>query len=134
MHNLFKTRCTRGQLVIYEDKVVIELQGFGVHNVNFLSYNQITGVDVKTTMAKMLGFGGAATVTIFGTGNQKLEAKMVKIEDAKKSQELINAQIGKQKDNSTSGINDLEKLAELKDKGIITEAEFNQKKKHLLGI
>ena len=28
----------------------------------------------------------------------------------------------------------LEKLAELKDKGIITEEEFNQKKKQILGL
>jgi hypothetical protein len=33
-----------------------------------------------------------------------------------------------------SGIDDLEKLAALKDRGLITDEEFNQKKKQLLGL
>jgi hypothetical protein len=36
--------------------------------------------------------------------------------------------------NRNSGLNDLEKLAELKEKGIITQAEFDAKKKQLLGL
>lgn len=36
--------------------------------------------------------------------------------------------------SASTGINDLEKLAGLKEKGIITEEEFNQKKKQLLGL
>ena len=36
--------------------------------------------------------------------------------------------------NQTTGLNDLEKLAELKAKGIITEEEFSLKKKQILGI
>ena len=36
--------------------------------------------------------------------------------------------------NQTSDLNDLEKLAELKTKGIITEEEFALKKKQILGI
>ncbi|OGH04561.1 MAG: hypothetical protein A2W22_04825 [Candidatus Levybacteria bacterium RBG_16_35_11] len=40
------------------------------------------------------------------------------------------------KENHTEGANynDLEKLAELKDKGIITKEEFEQKKKQILGL
>jgi hypothetical protein len=34
----------------------------------------------------------------------------------------------------TSGIGDLEKLAELRDKGIVTEEEFQAKKKQILGL
>ena len=36
--------------------------------------------------------------------------------------------------SSNSDLNDLEKLADLKNKGIITEEEFNTKKKQILGI
>jgi len=36
--------------------------------------------------------------------------------------------------NSSSSLDELEKLANLRDKGIITEDEFNTKKKRLLGI
>jgi hypothetical protein len=35
---------------------------------------------------------------------------------------------------SSSGLNDLQKLAELRDQGILTEEEFTAKKKQLLGI
>lgn len=41
---------------------------------------------------------------------------------------------GKGKAQSESSINDLEKLAELKEKGIISEEEFNAKKKQILGL
>jgi hypothetical protein len=35
---------------------------------------------------------------------------------------------------TNNGLNDLDKLAELKEKGVITEAEFAAKKKQLLGL
>ena len=38
----------------------------------------------------------------------------------------------KQELNSTSGLEQLEKLAELKDKGIITQEEFEETKKKIL--
>ena len=46
---------------------------------------------------------------------------------------INNARFGKTQANS-GGIDDLEKLAELKQKGIITEEEFIAKKKQILGI
>lgn len=134
MNMLLKTRCTKGHLIVYEDRVSIELGGFGVHNENSLPYSQITGCEVKTTMAEIpLLSKGAATVKIYGLGDQKLEAPFVILKDAKKAKELIDARIGKGTAQS-SGIDDLEKLAELKDKGIITQEEFEHKKKQLLGL
>lgn len=38
------------------------------------------------------------------------------------------------KESASPGYDDLEKLAELRDKGIITQEDFNAKKKQLLGI
>ena len=35
---------------------------------------------------------------------------------------------------NTSNIGDLEKLAELRDKGVVTEEEFQAKKKQILGL
>jgi hypothetical protein len=46
--------------------------------------------------------------------------------NSNKSQTIIQNQI--------SEADELEKLAALKDKGILTEEEFNQKKKQILGI
>jgi hypothetical protein len=49
-------------------------------------------------------------------------------------EQIINdARMGR-KTQSDSGLNDLEKLSELKEKGVITEEEFSLKKKQLLGI
>ncbi|OGM29422.1 hypothetical protein A2801_02280 [Candidatus Woesebacteria bacterium RIFCSPHIGHO2_01_FULL_41_10] len=91
---LLKTRCTKGHLVVYEDKVSTELGGFGVKNENSLLYSQITGVEIKTTMAKIpLLSKGVATVKIFGKGEQVLECGMVNLDDAVKAKELIESRI-----------------------------------------
>ncbi|OGY23707.1 MAG: hypothetical protein A2172_00070 [Candidatus Woykebacteria bacterium RBG_13_40_15] len=55
-----------------------------------------------------------------------------KFEEAKK---LIEERIGEgSKPKETNFLDDLSKLAELKEKGILTEEEFQQKKKQILGL
>jgi hypothetical protein len=94
MDSLLTTRCTKGFLNVYEDKVTIEMDMLGSHSTNSMPYSRITGVEVHTTMAKIpLLCKGYATVHIFGQGSQKLEAGLVKIDDAKKAEELINARL-----------------------------------------
>ncbi len=94
MNILFKTRCTKGHLVVYDNKVAIELSMLGTHNVNSLPYSQITGVEIKTTMATIPFFSkGRATVQIYAKGNQKLEASLVELNDAKKVQALIEERL-----------------------------------------
>lgn len=91
---LLKTRCNKGQLVVYEDRIATELITFGVHNTNSMPYSQITGVEIKTTMAKIpLLCPGFAKVKIFGKGEQKIEVTMVKYDDALKAEELIRNKI-----------------------------------------
>lgn len=50
------------------------------------------------------------------------------------AKELIEQRISSSVPAKTSDLDELEKLAALKDKGIITEEEFNTKKKQLLGL
>jgi len=91
---LLKTRCTKGFLIIYEDKVAIEIKTMILHNTNSMSYNRITGVEVKTIGPKIPFISkGAATVKIYGQGDQKLEASFVTMDDATKAEELINARL-----------------------------------------
>lgn len=126
---LLKTRCTKGFLISYDDKITIESpSAFGNKNVATLFYNQITGVEIK--LSKMSPF--ASTVKIFSLGNQILEASLVKTSDARKFEELVIARIGK--GQNVSSLDDLEKLSVLKDKGVITQEEFDTKKKQMLGI
>jgi predicted Zn-dependent peptidase len=47
---------------------------------------------------------------------------------------LIEQKIGSANNIKTSVADELEKLASLKEKGIITQDEFNAKKKQLLGL
>lgn len=64
------------------------------------------------------------TVNFFsGSNEQFMECK-----------QLIESRIGTSATHRNSGLDDLEKLAELKEKGVITKEEFEKKKKQLLGI
>lgn len=137
MQPLLDARCDKGRLKVYDDKVELGFNMLGTTRSNTLMYHQITGVEVKTTFAKVpLLSPGAAKITIYGTGNQKLEANWIKQEEAQKAEELINERI-KRIANQQSGVSqmdELEKLSNLKDKGVITQEEFDQKKKQLLGL
>lgn len=94
MNYLLRTRCTKGHLVVYEGKVSLELNMPGVHNENSLPYSQVTGVDLNTTMAAIpILSKGKATLTIYSKGDQKLEAKLVDLADAKKAKEIIEAKL-----------------------------------------
>lgn len=93
MNPLLKTRCTKGFLVIYDDRVAIELKVLGAHKTNSMPYSRITGVEVNVIMPKTFLSPGAATVKVYGQGNQKLEANLVKAEEAKKAEELINSKL-----------------------------------------
>ncbi|MBI3887989.1 hypothetical protein HY310_02880 [Candidatus Microgenomates bacterium] len=51
---LLKTRCTKGSLVIYEDKVAIELSMLGSHKTNSMPYSRITGVEVNMKSTRLI--------------------------------------------------------------------------------
>ena len=94
MQQLFKTRCTGGQLVVYDDRVAIELKALGVDNSKTLFYKNISGVEVKIQAVKIPFIsGGAAKVIVHSTGNQKLEGGFIRVDDAKKAQELIESKL-----------------------------------------
>ena len=94
MNTLLKARCTKGFLVVYDDKVAIELKALGVNKTNTMPYSRITGVEVNTTMAKIPFLSkGVATVKVFGQGNQVLEASFVTLDDALKAEKLINERL-----------------------------------------
>jgi hypothetical protein len=91
---LLRTRSTKGFLVIYDDKVAVELKALGTQRTNSMPYGRITGVEIKTTMAKIpLLSKGAATVIVYGQGDQKIEAPFVSLDDAVKAEELINTRL-----------------------------------------
>lgn len=91
MNILLKTRCTKGHLIIYEDRVAIEHSMLGDNTIPF---SKVTGcqVQVKAAAIPILS-KGLATVKIFTQGNQELVADLVTVADAKKAKELIDSKI-----------------------------------------
>ncbi len=135
---LVLTKCTQGSLIVREDRIEVGLQTKSVTKMETLLFSQITGIDVNTTMARMPGYPGFATVKIFGTGDQTLKATLVKLADAEKVRELVQqrrntASLASTPQAQTSTADELKKFADLKEQGVITEDEFNAKKKALLG-
>lgn len=86
--------------------------------------NQIASVD--TTIPMYMG------VVIETAGGKKYKipvSQKKELEDA-----IYEAQAGGHQGSGSQSIEDLEKLAELRDKNIITEEEFQAKKKNILGL
>jgi hypothetical protein len=71
----------------------------------------------STEGPKVLGFGGNTGES--GTGLDVTKGSQIDKEEKKETK---------------LGLDDLEKLAKLKEKGLITEEEFNKKKKQILGL
>lgn len=76
-----------------------------------------------TTMGKIL----SSLIALLGIGLFALPAGIL-------SSGMVDELQKKKEKNESSDLNVLEKLAELKDKGIITEEEFNAKKRQILGL
>ena len=152
---LKEAKGVNGQLYLYSNKVVISRKGIrafatqGLRGDKEIYIKNISSIQLKKPSALTNGFiqfsflggtehkGGFLGVsqgvtrdesTILFTKKQQKDFEEIKdmIED-----KISEPQKGK---DSGSGIEDLEKLAELKEKGIITEEEFAQKKKQILGL
>lgn len=95
--------------------------GNGIDHL-FIIYNDV-GKEKKIKIQHMAFWSGVA----MGNFSQLKEPYFRSWENA-----IQDARLGK--NNNHSDLNDLEKLADLQKKGIITEEEFTQKKKQLLGI
>lgn len=86
---LYKARCNKGHISIYEDKVVVGMNVLGTDNTETLARENIVGVDIKTTHSSLFGIGGAAKVTFNSNGGKSIETKMVKLKDAQKIREIL---------------------------------------------
>lgn len=87
---ILKTRCNKGHIIVYEDRVTVEYNKLGFEKSQTLNREQITGVDVRTNIPSIMGLGGASDVTIHSTGDKSIETKMVKPKDAQKIRELLS--------------------------------------------
>ncbi len=105
----------------------------------YLSYQSAYGKSFRVRREDIesvsLDKGGAGKniIKVNGHGTLLAQLEMPKTWAEKAQEFIMNESLGKNQ-KSSSGINELEKLAELKEKGIITPVEFEKKKKQLLGI
>jgi len=109
---------------------------------NYLSYQSIYGKSFRVLKADMesvsLDKGGLGKniIKINGRGTTLAQVELPK-QWSEKAQEFIQNEIpnhSKQPQNGHSELDELEKLSDLKEKGILTQEEFEQKKKQLLGL
>jgi hypothetical protein len=110
----------RGDKTIpYSRIVAVQLKRSGLMAA-YIQLSLMGGPEAKAGLMQSMTDENSIT---FHIGNERWE-------EAKR---LIEARIGTEARRDTS-IDDLEKLANLKERGLITEDEFNQKKKQILNI
>ena len=146
---LIEAKGVGGQLELYEDKIrikrkgVIGLMGHGLKGDKDIYIKDISSIQFKEpgVMNGYIQFaflggreakggiwqGTSDENTVFFNSWQKKPFKAIK--------EALDKQISaRSKATPVSNLSDLEKLAGLRDKGIISDEEFQAKKKQLLGI
>jgi len=148
---LMEAKGVNGQIQLLEYKIRIMRKGGmafltqGLRGNKEIQIKQISSIQFKQVSTFTNGFiqfaflGGqehksgtlSATSdenTIFFNKGQQPAFEKIKeaIEEKMRSNEKV--------ETKTSDLDQLEKLAELKEKGIITEEEFNAKKKQILGL
>ena len=151
----YELKGINGQLELYEDKIIIRRKGalakmtqgfFKGDKTNYI--NQITGIQVKPGT---LWTNGYIQITVPGG----IESKKGLLDDAtldentvaftSKDNELVNQIKSKIEElmsqqrmghmiNQSSPADEIRKYKELLDDGVITQEEFEQKKKQLLGF
>ena len=111
--------------IIYQDRVVKSQKRFTGAASEVIPTKNITSVEVSNGLLK--------TVTIYATGNVinfKVGIEAQKIADTIRG--LITS--GGQTSGSLDPVSQVEKLAGLLDRGLLTKAEFEKKKKEILGL
>jgi len=150
---LYELKGLNGQLELYEDKIVIKRKGFlakidhGFFKGDKTIYiNQITAIQVKPAGFFMYGYiqftlpGGVEskkglrdadhdenTVEFYKQDNELVKQIKSKIEELMAQQRMSNT-------NQLSPADEIRKYKKLFDDGVITQGEFEQKKKRLLGL
>jgi hypothetical protein len=111
--------------IIYQDKVVKSQKRMTGTASEVIPVKNISSVEVSNGLLK--------TVTIYATGNVitfKVGVEAQKIADIVRS--LITS--GGQTNGSLDPVSQVEKLAGLLDRGLLTKSEFEKKKKEILGL
>jgi len=118
-----------GAVAVTNKRVVFASKVLFTSEFKDFDIKKITSVNYKSSFGNKLSIQGSSDSLEISAVAKDPGQKIVNI--IKKSQ---NDSMSEKTSNNSIGLKDLEKLAELKDMGIITEDEFNSKKKAILGI
>jgi len=137
-----------GSIVLTDNGVIIKrglagiLLGHGLKGDKTIPYSSITAIQLKKAgltagYLQLSMQGGIESRGGLFKATRDENTIMFSNWDNKKFEEaksIIEKRINGTGQQTSNELNDLEKLAELKKKGIITEEEFSKKKKIILGI
>ena len=139
-----------GQLELLENKVRIKRKGAlaFMSGKGFKGDKEIFIKDISSIQFKKAGFttngyiqfafyGGQETKGGIWNATKDENTIMFNSSHQKEFEEIksmIDEMKARPEGERKSGLDDLEKLAELKQKGIITQEEFDKKKKEILGV
>lgn len=139
-YSLFYLR--RSRMYALTDKRVISISGWLNKSKNYIDYVKITDISINQKMLDRWLGTGALLINTAGGPNH--EIVMSPIANPKEIKDIIhklmsNAAPNIKEDHGTEGngvyyIEELERLADLKNKNIITVDEFEIKKKQILGL
>ena len=129
MEILGKDSARNGILVATNNRVVFYAKKMLGYDMEVFPYSNISSIEMSKGMM-------GHKVSFFTSGN-KVVMKWIKKGEVDKLIGIVKSRIGKKEftpkaDDKSSLYDDIERLGELKDKGILTEEEFEAKKKELL--
>lgn len=118
-----------GVLLATEKRLIFYSNTLGISKtIESFNYEFISSIDYSTNYNK------GASLSFYVSGN-KISMNYIRSEDAKSFVAKVRPRIGKKNESSRSSndiTDQIKKLAELKDAGILTEEEFHSKKTELL--
>ncbi len=147
-------KATKGKLLIFEDRIELTKKDvntfFNNVTTKTIPINSLTSVQLKAPGAVLGGFlqfsiaggierKGAGSIDAVKDENSFLIRKET-YETAKKIKEYLDDKIANKNSGGTtvvqqtSAADELKKFKELLDSGVITQEEFDAKKKQLLGL
>jgi hypothetical protein len=152
MEPILSQKGVNGSLDLYENKIVIKRGGFlafmtqGMKGDKEIQISHISAIQLKKAGTFTNGYiqfsflGGQESqkgiMDATKDENTIMFAKATQSQFIKIKEEIEKRLVAGKPSRAVqaSGLDELEKLAELKSKGIITEQEFQAKKKQILGI
>ena len=133
MFNIFGTKETQEE-PLYKSNYM----GFWINvypnRVEFKSGAGRQSMPINQIASVQLAMMGIMKITLESTGGKKYDIPTLKKKEVQQAIYDAQARFTGSNQIQSSGADELEKLSALKDKGIITQEEFDQKKKQLLGL